>query len=695
MKLYLNNQATVFFFLLLVIVSLLYSSTFHAPFNFDDEAVVKFEIAQNQAHLWFEEFYPPRYRHLFYSSLIFNYSHGGLNPFGYHLVNTSLHFFTSIVIFFIASITIEKGFSLRKKEAFLIASLTTLLFAINPVNSETVNYISARAVGMSSFFYLSALLSFILGSFRKQKAISRLLFYLLSLACFLASILSKETALTFPIVLILYDVCFMRKDEWAPLKNRLLFFYLPLFLCGAFAVFKVISLKAMIIHWWQRIDVEYGLKQIQIIGHGVRLILFPIGQTFDYDFPNTFFTTNTLLTTASLFALGIVLAIALYLPKARAMVLFCVFWFFITLAPTNSILPRSDLLSERNLYLPSFGILFLLAIGIYRLVIASQNQLLGKKIGAYCLTILFILQVVLLYERNLIYRSNTLLWEDTLKKSPGKLRALHNLSHFYIGEKNYTKAFITLRSLAKSKASPHYIAYAHSNLGSIYLQLGDYLKAENEFKSGIKAKPSLPTNYFNLGTLLASQGRNLEAKKYYEKAEDLYKNYKWGYQTPAELYINKARLLLKLRLYDEAESSINDYLTSIKIPFTSVEPDRVPGSGPGYFILANIYSATGRLEQALYEYSLVGDEPKLKAEAHNNRALIFIKKNSFKRAFEELNQAITISPNLIDAHYNLGNLLIQTNGDSIKARQHLEKALKLTTSQEVANRIKGALKTLP
>ena len=154
-------------------------------------------------------------------------------------------------------------------------------------------------------------------------------------------------------------------------------------------------------------------------------------------------------------------------------------------------------------------------------------------------------------------------------------------------------------------------------------------------------------------------------------------------------------MLLKLRLYDEAESSINDYLTSIKVPFTNIEPDRIPGSGPGYFILANIYSATGRLEQALYEYSQVGDEPKLKAEAHNNRALIFIKKNSFKRAFEELDQAITISPDLIDAHYNLGNLLIQTNGDSIKARQHLEKALKLTTSQEVANRIKGALKTLP
>jgi len=78
-----------------------------------------------------------------------------------------------------------------------------------------------------------------------------------------------------------------------------------------------------------------------------------------------------------------------------------------------------------------------------------------------------------------------------------------------------------------------------------------------------------------------------------------------------------------------------------------------------------------------------------------DRALIFIKKKSFNRALEELHQATTISPNLIDAHYNLGNLLIQTNGDPIKSRWHLEKALKLATSQEVANRIKHALNALP
>ena len=681
---YLNSRRVVFIALLLLIVSLLYSSTFYAPFNYDDVAVIKFDVEYKTIRDYFRESsFPPRYRHLFYSSLDFNYSQGQLNPFGYHLVNTSIHIFTSIIIFFIALITLEKGISLERKEAFSIASLTALLFSINPVNSETVNYISARAVGMSSFFYLAALLSFLLGSFRKQKPTPRFLLYLLSLVCFLASILSKETGLTFPLALLLYDVCFMRKEYWISLKNRLLFFYLPLLLCSAFAALMVFSMKNMIVDWWQRIDFEYGLKQIQIIGHGARLILLPIGLTFDYDFPNTFFTTNTLLITTFLFALGIILTIALYFPKRLTLVSFCFFWFLITLATTNSILPRADLLSERNLYLPSFGILFLLAITIHRLALANHNQLVVKKIGAYCLIIFFILQIILLHERNLLYRSNILLWEDTLQKAPGKLRALHNLSHFYMAEKNYAKAFTTLHALTKSKASPHYISYAHSNLGSIYLQLGDYLNAENEFKSGIRAKTSQPTNHFNLGTLLASQGRNLEAKKSYEKAEGLYKNYFWGYQIPPELYINKARLLLKLGLYEEAEGSIRNYLKTI------------PKSGLGHFVLADIFAATGKYKQALHEYNQVGNEPKLKAKSHNNRALIFIKQKSFNRALEELHQAITVFPNLIDAHYNLGNLLIQTKGDPIKSRWHLEKALKLATSQEVANRIKHTLNALP
>ena len=102
----------------------------------------------------------------------------------------------------------------------------------------------------------------------------------------------------------------------------------------------------------------------------------------------------------------------------------------------------------------------------------------------------------------------------------------------------------------------------------------------------------------------------------------------------------------------------------------------------------------GKNEQALREYSQVGSESKIKSESHNNRALIFIQQNLFDRALKELDQAVKIFPDLYSAHFNLGRLLIQTNGDLIKARWHLEKALKLSSNQDKIEKIKQALNIL-
>ena len=677
----LNNRVAAFLAALLVLVLLIYANTLHAPFNFDDEVVIKNELSEAGWSLFYN-FNPPRYRHLFYLSLVINHSQGQLDPFGYHLVNLSLHLLSSIVIFFIVFITFKRGMSWAKKEALSIAIITTLFFSLNPVHSETINYISARTVGMSSFFYLFAFLMFILGSFRERRLRSRLLYYLLSLAGFVASILSKETSLTFPATILLYDICFMRKEGWISTRDRLLLFYTPLLACGVFGLFKILSMADIILEWLQKIDLSYALKQTRIISHGFHILVFPIGLTFDHDFPDAFFYQHGLRAWPVLLLLGLVLLTAKFFRGALPIVSFSILWFLLTLAPTNSVLPRPDLLSERNLYLPSFGVLLLFSTALYNLVLTKNNRSIIRRVGVSCLLLLLIFEIALLHDRNSLYRSNILLWEDTLKKAPGNLQALHNLSHLYIAEKKYKKAFVALQSLAKSKASPHYISYAHTNLGALYIELGEHSKAEAEFRMGIKVKPSLPTNYLNLGTILASQGRHLEAKDAYEKTEYLFKNYNWGYQIPSEFYINKARLLLTLDLYQDAENSAIQYLK------------RLPEPGLGHFMLASIYAALGKNENALHEYSQSGDDPKLKSEAHNNRALIFIQQNLFDRALKELNQALTLFPSLPDAHYNLGNLLVQTNGDPVKARNHLETALKLTTGLESKKRIKRTLDTL-
>ena len=159
MKISLNNRVVGFLALLLALISLVYFNTLSVPFNYDDEVAFKYQIVDKAVvPFWdnnkslFDNFYPPRYRHLFFLSLVFNYSTGALNPFGYHLINICLHFLTSVIVFFIAFITIAKGVSWGKQAAYSIAIITTLFFALNPVHTETINYISARAVGMSSFF---------------------------------------------------------------------------------------------------------------------------------------------------------------------------------------------------------------------------------------------------------------------------------------------------------------------------------------------------------------------------------------------------------------------------------------------------------------------------------------------------------------------------------------------------------------
>mgnify|MGYP005634210571 CR=1 FL=1 len=499
---------------------------------------------------------------------------------------------------------------------------------------------------------------------------------------FVASVLSKETALTFLASVFLYDICFMRKDGWTPIRNRFYYFYLPLLACGGFAIFEVLSMKAMILEWWQKIDFSYGLKQARIFGHGIHLLLFPIGLTFDYDFPDAFFPHPIFRAWPILLAFGLILLTAKFFRNALGIVSFGILWFLLVLSPTNSILPRLDLLSERNLYLPSLSIFLLIATTGYRLILAKHNRSIIRKIGVSFLGVSLIFQTVLLYDRNTLYRSNILLWEDTLKKAPGKLRALHNLSHFYLMEKNYKQAFVALHSLAKSNASPHYVSYAHSNLGTLYLQLEEYQKAEAEFKKGIEVQPSRPSNYLNLGTIYAYQERYQKALDAYEKAESLYKNYKWGDQASPELYLNKAKLSLALGLYQETEKAAAYYRKL------------VPAPGKGHYFLGQIYGAMGKNMDALREYSQSGNDPKIKVQAHNHRAMIFIQQNHFNDAIKELEQAVTIDPNMLDAHYNLGNVLIQSNGDPIKARKHLEIALKLTTNLENQRQIKLAMDNL-
>jgi protein O-mannosyl-transferase len=667
------------FFLMGIVLFILtlfsYANTLHSPLNFDDHAVIQ-QLKTSDSDIY-QRFPPLQHRHLFHLSFSVNHSQWGTNPFGYHLTNIIFHFLTSLVLLFIVFFTLENGTDWHGKHALGVAGLTAILFTINPLNTETVTYISGRASGMAGFFYLTAILLFILGSLKKYSGKFLLIpFYIFTLVAFLAAVLSKETSLTLPAIIILYDLCFIKNNHWVSFKSRLLFLYLPFLLSLLTLLIFQHSLHLVINSWAGKLDFNYGLAQAQIIGHAFKLCLFPINLTFSYDFTPNWFAEGLFQWVLVLLWLTLIAVILKNFRKLSPLVSFSIFWFILTISITNSFLPRADLLSERNLYLPSIGSALLIACAFYSLLIKQRGFF---RQGLALILLLVIIQSSLVIKRNATYRSNIDLWEDTLEKSPSDLKVLHNLSHFYLEKKDNEKALVTLIKLSRSNVSAFYKSFAHSNLGSIHAQNKNFDLAEKEFNKAIQADPTIPLGFLNLGTYYASRGMYQKAKTMLEMARDRYDKYRWGYAMPASLNLNLARVNFELRLFSEAEKDLKKYLSE------------APESPNGLLLLGKIYQHMGETDSAISSYQKIKGNSDIEAKASNNLGLIYLSLNQLQKALLEFERSLKINPKLPDTHYNLGKLILDSNGDMELARGHLNTAFSLTQNPALKTQIKNLL----
>jgi protein O-mannosyl-transferase len=668
-------RAQLFFSILALFILILatYANTLISPFNFDDQALLQHIILNDPNG--YNQVWPIRYRHLLYFSFSFNNSISGLNTLSYHLTNLLFHFSTSVIVLFIVFKTLINSARFNSSSALGVSATTALIFALNPLHTEAVTYISGRASGIGGFFYLLALLFFILGSERNKNSRTTLpLYYILTLLVFFLALLSKETTFTLPLVFILYDLCFMRNENWHPFKSRLSVIYLPLsILIISFLVLSPV-MRNLVMSWFDRVDLNYALTQSQILIYALKLCLFPVNLTFDYDL-----TTNLGPLAVPRFLtfaiwLSLIFIVLKNFRRISPVVVFAFLWFLITVSPTNSFLPRADLLSERNLYLPSIGPTILIVYIFYNLFLVKLKSPFSKQ--ALALLIVFLLfQGTLLIKRNSVYRSNIHLWEDTYKKSPADLKVLHNLSHFYLEDKRYQQALAPLLKLSRSNAGDFYRAFAHSNLGSIYTQNGNFNRAEQEFQKSIALEASLPIGHMNLGTFYASRGKFSQARIEFLLAQEQYNKFNWGYPMPAELDLNLARVNWQLKSFSDAEKHALQYL------------QKVPGSSEGLLLLGKIYQAEGDLDLAEKTFQKIKAIGLASAKAYNNLGILYIKKQQYDKAQDAFNFSISSFPQIPDAYYNLGKLILDMKGNPALAQNHLKLALKYNQSPALREKI--------
>ena len=529
------------------IIFLVYANGLNTPFQSDDERHIQISPHINDPGFYANP-HNIRNRHINGLSFALNYKWGQENPFGYHLFNILIHICSTFLIFFITYLTVNRGTSWGKDAAQKIALITTLIFGLHPIQTETVTYISGRPGGLAGLFYFLSLLLFILASLKDSK-VPGIILYPLSLLTFAMALLSKETAITLPLLIVIYDLCFIKGDNWIPFRYRL----------GYYLCYPALAISAFYLapnamrftdtlnveKFFEKINLTLGLVQLDLLKHPLKLFLFPVNLTFEYDFM-TLISWPSLILSIALLLLCIFLAFKKFYIN-NSLLTFCVLWFPLTIAPTNSFMERTHLFSERNMYIPSFGLCLFFAVILF-LISKIEKRVWGA------IVLMFIAFSVLVVKRNQVYASPSSLWADTFKKSPNKLSVGKTLSIHYLMEEDYTSALNPLKALLVINPNLYDV---HQNLGIAHKSLGMFAEAEKNFKEAIRIEPKNPASHFNLASLYGNLGKFVWASQEFEKAAALYRS--MGKGAPPQFYIDKSRAhnqagieLIQAKKFDEA-----------------------------------------------------------------------------------------------------------------------------------------------
>jgi tetratricopeptide (TPR) repeat protein len=283
---------------------------------------------------------------------------------------------------------------------------------------------------------------------------------------------SKETAITFPLALLLWDVL-VRRLHGRALRSVFLSYHLPfwmivmvmavaLWMHPRYAYLADFSLNIRPI--WDNV-----LSQVHAVAYALLLFFVPWKQSFDHDLPIVHSVFQWPLLLDLMVLCGLIVG-AFVVVRRLPLVAFGIGWFFLQLLPTNSIIPRNDLLSERNVYLPSVG-LFIAAVTcglvLFNWVFRETSSLPWVRTVFRSIGLAWVLALCLLtVQRNALYQDPVLLWSDTVRKSPQKARPHNNLGHSYALQGDWKHAIEEFRVALTLK--PDYIL-AQENLRDAYL----------------------------------------------------------------------------------------------------------------------------------------------------------------------------------------------------------------------------------
>ena len=689
--------------------AIIYSNTFGNAFHFDDEMVIVNNSSIKDISSTLNNFDSRRF--LLHLSLALNYYFNGLEVFGYHLVNLIIHISVCVLVYFIIDILTCKIYFNKEcksdgNEFRLLPLFSALLFATHPINSQTVNYISARSSSLCIFFYLLSFFLFIkyLNQCSRQSlsgnAGRHTIYYFGSLVIFLMASSAREMAITLPIILIAYDYLFSDpKPSLTPFEQKnsnsqTTNFSNILYKSGV----VIRKYKLYQLPYWGIIIlglIKMGIPSIIVPLHTnllmackayvyyLKLLFLPTGLSIDHYFiiPDSFFQSFNIIPICIVILL-IVIGITLY-RKAR-LISFCILLYFIALVPTSSVILRNPgslttMIAEHRIYASAIGFCVLLAILIIYIANILKEKILLKYNGLHIVNNLFLISnrksyivqyilvvplllslSVLTIQRNSDWKDELSIWQSAVKYNPDSFKSQYNLGLAYTRKKAWAKSITHYsKALEINYGDPQ----THNNIGTSYKEEGNLGKAIDEFKIAIRIKQDYTDAHFNLAVAYNEKsGFRDDAIKEYNisltlKPDNVIAMYNLGnilmesknYDDAMPLF-EKAIHTLDTKKFGTPEMIYAQYSPINDLILQSKETLRVKSLSN----LGSLYFRKGQIDKAVDKFK---DALKLSYNdggIHNKLGHAYYKKGNTEKAVAEFKTAIMLNPKLEEAHNSLG-----------------------------------------
>ena len=569
-------------------------------------------------------------------SYALDYQIWGLNPFGYRLTNLLFHIGNAVLVFYFLRHLL--------RGRIWLSFAGSLIFALHPVNVESVAWVSERKNVLSVFFLLLSFLAYIRYREKDKAGIA----YGASLILYFLSVLAKVSSVIMPLLLILYDVCWTSrpKREWIPDK-------VPFFLISAF-----FSGLAVYVYRIQKIIPDYHgghplytlLTMANVVVEYIISLIVPLYLNFYYDTPlvKSFWEYPLFL---SLLFLLIFFGLAVQAYRRNKPLFFSFLWFFVPLLPVLNIVPIAILRADRYLYLSSVGFSFFLVWSIPKVLNLSRVGWRWVEIGAFCLIIGF---YALLTERqSMHWQSTYTLWTHALKQNPFLEKASMAIGN-EARERGQRDLAITCYREVLLRQPKH--AAALNNLGAVYLGMGRMKEATDLLHRAADADPNYPDVHVNLGILHTKMGDETRAIAAFDRAKKDKKNRPMAENNLGVIYQKRGNLPRAIDSFRAAIQHDQSFLLA-------------------YNNLAMALEEAGQVDEAIAQLEKALEIKPLSFHMRYHLGRLFLKKDAPHRAAGYLSAALEVKPKDPDAHFHLAMALLLLSGKEEAARVQLEKAM--------------------